>query len=223
MAGIDTTTPVRIDPMGHPRRIVVVGCCGAGKTTLTRALSQRWNLTHIQRDDFDHPDDPTDATPLVQRSGVLAAIDAAVEGWILDAAPYWYEDEIYPRADLIIGLDYAKPIVLWRCIKRTLGNILAGRETPLAFLSKDHAIRWALTVYSKRRREIGALADRFSTLIVFRSPRAARRWLKSTKTAPESAGGTARRVDGSTGMPYLLGWNTSPGGLDDDRAERTGR
>ena len=135
-------------------------------------------LFHVQRDAHNHPDDRADGLPARQRSGVLATIAAAPAGWILDGAPYWYEDEVYPRADLIVALDFPKAIVLWRSLRRVLGNILAGRERVREAFAKDHALRWAWKVHAERREEIALLERRLPNVVVLRSPRAIRRWLR---------------------------------------------
>lgn len=163
-----------------PRRVVVVGCCGSGKSTLARVLAERWRLVHIERDAHDHPADPADGPPLRQRASVLAAIAGAPAGWILDGAPYWYEDEVYPRVDLIVALDYPKTVVMWRCLRRTVRNILAGREQVRDAFASGHALRLAWRVHADRHREIAVLSRDLPNVLVLKDPRATRALLLCT-------------------------------------------
>jgi hypothetical protein len=47
--------------------------------------------------------------------------------WILDGGPYYVEDLVYPATDTVIVLDYAKPVVMCRVLRRTLAVELLRR------------------------------------------------------------------------------------------------
>ena len=64
-----------------PKRIVVIGGAGSGKTTLARALSVRLGARHLERDALG------DDEALGFASQVAAAIDAAGSRWVFDGAP----------------------------------------------------------------------------------------------------------------------------------------
>lgn len=169
------------------RRIVVMGAPGSGKSTLARRLSRLLGLVYIERDAHNNSEDPSDSFPIGQREGVMRAIEAASEGWILDGAPYWYEDEVYPLADTIISFDYRKTLVLWRCVRRTVGNMAAGRERPRELLNEEHPLRWAWKVHGERRNEISRLASDFGErVVVLRSAQATRSWLSRLVADVES-------------------------------------
>jgi hypothetical protein len=72
--------PAPTEPI--PERIVVIGCAGSGKTTLTRALAARLGARHLERDAFGDDEAPGFATrravgvrrcPLQRRAACLSA------------------------------------------------------------------------------------------------------------------------------------------------------
>ena len=52
---------------------------------------------------------------------------AARPRWVLDAAPYYADELVYPAVDTVLFLDYPKPLVLWRVLRRTLRAELLRR------------------------------------------------------------------------------------------------
>ncbi len=160
---------------------MVFGTAGSGKTTLARELSARTGLPLVERDGL----------------GVLgseAFRDAIAElvsqpRWILDGAPYYVEDLVYPATDTVIVLDYAKPVVMWRVLRRTLAVELlrrpAGAHRPqglAALRDSEHAVWWAWTSHRDRHREGLALMARAdlakAEIVRFTRPADARRWLR---------------------------------------------
>jgi len=81
-------------------RVVVFGCAGSGKTTLARKLSARTGLTLVERDSLG----------VLGSESYRAAITKLIRQprWVLDGAPYYVEDLVYPVADTIVVLDYPK-------------------------------------------------------------------------------------------------------------------
>ena len=104
-------------------------------------------------------------------------------------------DVVWSRADTLVWLDYALPVVLWRVVSRTILRIVKREELwhgnresfRTSFLSRDSIILWALTTYRRRHSEYPILFGRpeYSHLRVvrLRSVRQARRWLEETTRA----------------------------------------
>jgi adenylate kinase family enzyme len=166
-----------------PRRIVVVGCCGAGKSPLAAALARRLAIRHVERDSLGEEGSATYRA---------AAGDAVTDdSWIFDGAPYWVEDVVYPRAELVVALDYPRRVVMRRVVARSLRLGLplarARRQYPRIpfrrWRDPSHAVRWAWGVWGERRREIGDLRSRpelaGADIVRLRSPTEGRRWLSS--------------------------------------------
>lgn len=163
------------------QRVVIIGCAGSGKSTLARRLAARTGLPVVERD----------ALGTLGSAEYLAAIAemAARPRWILDAAPYYANDVVYPAADTVVVLDYRKPVVLWRVLRRTLRVELtrrpAGAHRPqglAAFRDQGHPVRWAWTSHASRHREGLSLMDSpglaGTRLLRLTRPIQTRRWLR---------------------------------------------
>jgi adenylate kinase family enzyme len=170
-----------------PRRIVVVGTTGAGKTTLARQLAARLELPHIELDAL-HWDPGWAEAPLeVFRQRVVHALHG--DAWVVDGNYGKARDLVWGRAELVVWLDYTLPLVLWRLLRRSLRRSLmreelwSGNRERLShhFFSRDSLFVWALRTYRRRRVEIPMLFSRpeyaHLALVRLRSPREARRWL----------------------------------------------
>ena len=108
------------------QRIMVVGCCGAGKSTLARKLQQKTGLDVYHLDQYywkaDWKETPMeDWEPVVQE---LCMKDA----WIIDGNYGSTMDRRLKRADTVIYLDFPIYKCLWRITKRILKY--RGTERP---------------------------------------------------------------------------------------------
>ncbi len=94
------------------RRIVVIGTTCAGKTTLARALGEKLGIPHVELDALYWGPGwealPTEAF----RSAVADALSG--ETWTTDGNYSKVQDIIWGRADTLIWLDYAFPVIMGR-------------------------------------------------------------------------------------------------------------
>jgi len=142
-------------------RIVVVGTSGAGKTTLAREIAARLALPHIELDPINwqpgwHDLTRHDPAEFVRR--VSEAIEA--DGWVLDGNYGPVRDAVWQRATHLVWLDYPRPVIMARMIRRSLlratlrTELWAGnRERWRQMLRPSHPIRWAWSTWDRRRRE----------------------------------------------------------------------
>jgi adenylate kinase family enzyme len=81
------------------KRVLIVGCAGAAKTTLAAALAARLRAPHVERDELGE----------LGSDEYRAAVARVVsnEAWVFDGAPYDEEGVVYSRADSVVALDYA--------------------------------------------------------------------------------------------------------------------
>src|SRR5262249_35041516 len=75
-------------------------------------------------------------------------------------------DLIWQRANCLIWLDYSFPVIFRRLIARTWRRIVAAekccngnRESFWRTFSRDSILWWAITTYSRRRREYAPLLE----------------------------------------------------------------
>ena len=113
-------------PDGSMRRVMVVGCAGAGKTTFARRLAERVALPlihldrHFWRAGWQLPDSND------WREQVVALADAS--DWIMDGNYFNTYDVRMSRADTLIWLDYPRTTCMRRVLLRTLTGY--GRTRP---------------------------------------------------------------------------------------------
>ena len=170
------------------RRILVWGTSGCGKSTLGRQLGTILSVPFFELDDLWHlPGWQT--RPVAEFQEKVAEL-ASQESWIV-AGNYRNAREILlPRADMVIQLDYSKPLVMKRVIWRTLWRILkhevccnGNYEGCRKSFSKDSIILWAWTTFDKRKAEYAELFKRQDLVALrklrFRSPRETQAWLMS--------------------------------------------
>src|ERR1700759_2528084 len=103
------------------RKIAVIGCAGAGKTTFSRTLGARLGLpvTHLDRL-FWQPgwvETARDRWREIQR-GLVAA-----DSWVLDGNYINSADIRLSVADTVIFLDFPR----WLCLSRVLRRTIASR------------------------------------------------------------------------------------------------
>jgi len=118
-----------------PRRVSVIGCSGAGKSTFARALAARLGVSHIEIDALFHGPNWTPAPDEVLRTRVAERI--AAPGWVVDGN---YRsrigDLVRGSADTIAWLDPPRHVVMRSILARTLGRIV--RRTELWNGNREH-------------------------------------------------------------------------------------
>ena len=176
-----------------PRRIVVVGTSGSGKTTMARRLAEGLGLPHVELDALHWG--PGWTPPPIEEFRRQTAEALAGEAWTTDGNYSKVRDIVWGRAEALVWLDYALPVVLWRVTSRTILRVVRreelwhGNRESLrnSFMSRDSIILWALQTYRLRRKEYPVLFGRpeYSHLQVvhLRSVREARCWLEDVTRA----------------------------------------
>jgi adenylate kinase family enzyme len=191
-------------------RILVAGSTGAGKTTLARTLAERLAIGFHEMDALAITGPGWQDNPRLYEE--VARISSGAS-WIFDSFGHPdVRDLLWTRADTVVWLDYSRPVVMRRVLRRSLARTLFRRrifggniETAGSWFSADHPARWAWSQYANRRADIAdRCADlRFAPLDVVHlpTPRAARAWL-GTVTA-----GTGVTVDGRPWLDGAGGWD----------------
>lgn len=181
-------------------RINVTGTSCSGKSTLARQLARRLDLPRVELDALYWAPGWSPVPEALFRERLRAAL--ARDGWIADGGYGKHRDISWERADTVVWLDYAMPIVLGRWAHRTVARIWSGeefwpgtgnRESLGNALRRDGLLWWILRTHrSRRQRMLERLADRPNIRLVrLRSPKDADRWLAGVQPSSASAATTA--------------------------------
>ena len=107
-------------------RIVVLGTTGAGKTTLAREIARALEVPHVELDYYRFRPNWVEVPNDEFRECVREALRG--DSWVADGNYSLARDVIWPRATLLVWLDYPIYVVLWRLFWRTLGRGVLRKE-----------------------------------------------------------------------------------------------
>lgn len=176
-------------------RVVVIGTTGAGKTTMAKRVAEAIGATALDIDDFHWQPGWVERTPAEMIELFREAFQS--ERWTLAGNHSRTRDFTWGEADTVIWLNYSVwvvfPRLLWRTIKRvvTKEEVMPGCvETFRAqFMSKDSLLVWFFQTFWKRKKEYSKVIsqDKFRhlTVLEFRHPRQAKRFLKDLRDAQQ--------------------------------------
>lgn len=170
------------------QRINVIGTSCSGKTTLARALAARLDLPYVELDALFWGPDWTPVPDDTFRARVTAA--ASQPRWVIDGSYSVIRPITWGRADTVVWLDYAMPLLLSRWARRTAARIRSreecwpgtgNRESIRNALRTDGLLFWIIRTHRPRRRRVlEALTERPDLRVVrVRSPLETQRWLDS--------------------------------------------
>jgi hypothetical protein len=117
--GVDPSWP-------RPRRILVIGASGSGKSTAARLIAMKFVLTLVETDPFYWGPGWVPARSHEVRMLAERATDGAE--WVLDGNFDELRDLVWARADAIVWLDYPTALILGRVVRRNLLWMLARSE-----------------------------------------------------------------------------------------------
>jgi len=173
-------------------RINVVGTCGAGKTTVARALAERLGFVDVELDALSWGPDWTMRPDDVFRAEVATA--AAGDQWVVDGNYSKTRDIVWARADTVVWLDYSFPCVFMRLARRTARRAFTREELwhgnreslRMSLLSRESILLWAIKTHRRRHREYSELLARpenkHLVVVRLRCPRETTRWLASARS-----------------------------------------
>ncbi|GLZ29489.1 adenylate kinase [Lentzea sp. NBRC 105346] len=170
------------DPLPHvPRRVLVAGNTGAGKSTLSRRISDVLGLRYVELDALYHGPQWT------PRPSFEADVLAFTSGprWVTE----WQYKQVRPllleRADTLVWLDHTLLAVMRRLLMRTVRRRAAraelwngNSEPPLwtVFTDPEHLLRWGWKGYGRNRRRVRAVQERI-VVVRLRGQRQVEKWL----------------------------------------------
>lgn len=147
-------------------RVSVSGTSGSGKTTFAGKLAKALGACHIDLDAINWQADWKDLNTYDKgefRRRVTEAV--AQEAWVSCGNYATVRPIILARATHAIWLDYPKPLVMSRVVRRSFHRAwtktelwpgTGNTETFARWLDREHPIRWAWDTYDRRRARIDA-------------------------------------------------------------------
>jgi adenylate kinase family enzyme len=109
------------------RRILVIGCSGGGKSTLSRKLSAKLGLPYISMDRDFYWLPGWVKRPKAEERALIAA-SVARDRWIMDGSGASSFDLRLPRTDMIIWVRVPRRVCLWGLVCRVASSF--GRVRP---------------------------------------------------------------------------------------------
>ena len=161
------------------QRLLVIGPCGAGKSTLATELGKLLSLPVIHIDQLHWHPGWVEGSAGELRAELLAITE--MDQWIIDGN---YGDtlaERLERADTVLYLDYPISLCIWRLLRRLLEY--RGRTRPDITEGCPERFNLPFLIYllkwnsGPRVRTEKMLKDFEAKLIRFRSPKALQSWL----------------------------------------------
>ncbi len=140
------------------KRIVIIGSCGSGKTTLGNHLSENLGYPVADLDTFYWL--PNWTFRPSEEFASLIEDATSTDCWIICGNQSKYRHLIWPKADTIIWLDLPLYVLLWRVISRSIRRIIdkkeicnGNRETFSRLFSSKSIVKWLLGSYFRHRRD----------------------------------------------------------------------
>ena len=142
MLGVEDPLPQR------PRRVVVAGATGSGKTTLALRIGAALQLPDTEMDALHHGPSWTPRPEFMADVEAYGSAGAWVSEWQYPEARELLAD----RADILVWLDVPTRVALSRVVRRTGTRRVrdeelwhGNKEAPLhtAFTDPEHILRWA--------------------------------------------------------------------------------
>lgn len=109
------------------RRVLVIGCSGGGKSTLSRKLSEKLDLPYVSMDRDFYWLPGWVKRPKAQERALIAA-SVAQDRWIMDGSGASSFDLRLPRTDLVIWVRVPRRVCLWGLVWRVASSF--GRVRP---------------------------------------------------------------------------------------------
>jgi len=172
--------------LGGARRILVYGVTGSGKSTLAAQLSELTGIPWVEVDTQTWLPGWVQRSEEEQRRRFTEI--CAGDAWILDSAYGIWSDIPLARADLVVGLDYARRVSLGRLLRRTVarnldkreicnGNVETWRDT----FSRESIVAWHFRSFRRKHERLVAWeADpALPAVLRLRTPAQTQAWLTS--------------------------------------------
>ena len=169
----------------RPRRVIVAGVSGTGKTTLAARIAVITGGPHTEIDGLFHGPNWVPQPEFADDVRAFIAADAWTTEWQYSSA----REVLAERADLLVWLDLpflrvTLPRVIRRTVRRRVrreelwnGNVEPPFHTLLT--DREHIVRWAISTRRKYTERVPVLEHQHPQLVVvrLRSQREVESWV----------------------------------------------
>ncbi|OII21034.1 AAA family ATPase [Curtobacterium sp. MCBA15_016] len=151
-----------LDPV--PRRVLVAGTTGVGKTTTAGRIGRVLGLPHTEIDSLYH------GAGWVPRDTFVADVEryTSEPAWVTEWQYTSVRAMLANRADTLVWIDLPTAQALWRLLRRTLhrrfgriemwnGNVEPSLWT--FFTDRGHILRWGISTRNVTRRRVPELVE----------------------------------------------------------------
>ena len=167
------------------KRVLVIGPCGAGKSTLATTLGKRLGLPVHHIDQLNWKSGWVEGTKEELRAKLRTIV--ATDRWLIDGNYGGTLDERLPRADTIVYLDFP----IWLCLWRLGRRIASHRGRSRADMPEGCPERFDLSFFvylltwnlGPRPRTEAHLKGHGHKITRFASPKALAAWVKSVESS----------------------------------------
>lgn len=176
-------------PVPFPyQRLMILGCCGAGKSTFSLRLAEATGLPIIHLDQcywqagWEEPDKAAWAEQVNEL--------AEQERWIIDGNYSGTIDLRLSRADAVVWLDTNRWLCLWRCVRRIIEHYNQVRPDMASGCPERFDWEFMQYVYrfhTEKRPALLALLEEVKTqkpVFIFRQQKEADRFIAEAGKAP---------------------------------------
>ncbi|MGA8113976.1 MAG: hypothetical protein WCA46_09970 [Actinocatenispora sp.] len=175
------------DPLPwRPRRVLVTGASGSGKTSLALVVAESWQLPRVELDALHHGANWVPRPTFVQEVEQFAGQPRWVTEWQYTAK---LGNILQGKVDVVLWLDHPRWLVMRQIIVRTLlrrirreqlwnGNVEPGLWT--FFTDSDHVVRWSWRTHGTHAARVTALLQQRGdevAVVRLRGRRQLRRWM----------------------------------------------
>jgi adenylate kinase family enzyme len=170
------------------KKIIIAGPVGAGKTTLSKLLSKKLSIPHIELDHI-YWLPGWQVRPVEERIKIASEKISPLSKWIVCGNHSYLKDVIWNNADTVIWLDYS----FWRCFFRALKRafnliytkkeICGGNRESFfhLFFSKKSILVYLVKGYRKLKKRYSNMMNspeyKHLTFVHLRSPKETEKWL----------------------------------------------
>jgi adenylate kinase family enzyme len=177
------------------KRIILFGTTGVGKTTLANQIATEFSLPLIDMDSLFRVSKNAEF-PLETFSSLVSN---AIQGdlWVMDGSYSEVQSITWPRAEVIVWLDFPLPFVIWGLFKRSLWRIFFRKSVKPAFYQSSEksstyrrTLNYFLAIMSHYRRQRHFFSNLYNTrygnfhIIRLQNYQEAELWVTSCITLP---------------------------------------